>query len=111
MLNEALIQKRKKYFALLFSVFIWFAVLIILKVPLNPNFSILSPAFIMIMLTAFIPSFLVFKKKYNYNLTLFLAYIPALVGFITSVIFNNSAYFLISFPIFLLSYIVIFPKR
>ncbi|ACN98312.1 hypothetical protein [Sulfurihydrogenibium azorense] len=110
-MNETLVDRRKKYFASLFSIFIWFAVLILLRVPLNPNFSFFSPAFLVILLTAFIPSLLIFKKKSNYNLTLILAYIPALVGFITSIIFNNSVYFLISFPIFLLGYIIIFPKR
>ncbi|PMP61373.1 MAG: hypothetical protein C0198_05090 [Sulfurihydrogenibium sp.] len=110
-MNKDLIEKRKKYFATLFSIFIWFALLIILKIPLKPDFYILSIPSVFILLLSITPTILLLNRKKRFNLLLTIAYLPALVGFITSVVFNNSLYFLISFPIFLLNYAIIFPKR
>ncbi|WP_297889936.1 hypothetical protein [Sulfurihydrogenibium sp.] len=110
-MNKDLIEKRKKYFGVLFSIFILFALLILLKIPLNPDFSLISFPSFLILLVSTTPAFLILNKDKKYNTLLTVAYIPALVGFLTSLIFNNSLYFLMTFPVFLLNFILIFPKR
>lgn len=110
-MNKDLLEKRKKYFGFLFSVFIWFALLIILKVPLNPDFPIFSLQIFIILAVSIVPAVLILNKNKNYNTLLIIGYIPVVIGFLISVIFNNSLYFLMVFPIFLLNFIIIFPKR
>ncbi len=110
-MNKEFVEKRKRYFAVLFSVFIWFAILILLKIPLNPDFSFFSAPAFFILAVSITPAVVVLSKIKEYKVILVIAYLPVLVGFLTSLIFNNSLYFLMTFPIFLLNFIIIFPKR
>lgn len=108
-MNDELINKRKYYFGFLFSSIIFFPILIILKVKLDLNVDPI-PIF-SITLLSFLPAFLYFnKKKYNYKNLLIISYIPVIVGFLLSIIFNNSMYMVISFPLFLLNYIILVPR-
>jgi asparagine N-glycosylation enzyme membrane subunit Stt3 len=107
---DQLLEKRRLYFAFLFSSFIFFALLILLKIPLNP-FDIGYPVYILSIFSV-LPAYLFFgRKKISFKNQLILGYVPLIAGFVISIIFNNSIYFLISFPIFLLNYIIIMPRR
>lgn len=101
-------RDRRIYFAWIFSVFILFAVLIILKNPIHvaendPYIWILIPA-------AFTPAGLFFMKNQSINKKMAVAYLPVITGFIMSIILNNSIYFLVSFPIFLINALITFPR-
>lgn len=104
----SLIEKRKIYFAGLFGVIIFFAVLIILKIPFRDNLDNLG--FYIIILTSIIPATLIFFKEVDFKKKVLISYTPAILGFIVSLIYKNSIYFLISFPIFFLNFLVIFPR-
>lgn len=101
-------KERKTYFAWLFSIFILFAMLIILKKPVymienDTNIWFLLP----LTLT---PASLIFMKNKPLYQKIVVAYLPAFAGFVLSLILNNSVYFLASFPIFLINFLIIFPR-
>lgn len=103
------IHYRKVYFASLFSVFILFAILIVMRVPLH---FLLEEIFVYtISILGLIPTVLLFIRKKSVKLKVAVAYIPAIIGFSVSLLSNNSVYFLMSFPIFLLNFLVILPRR
>lgn len=102
------IHSRKIYFASLFSVFILFGLLIIARTPFN--LLVDERLLYLISTSAITPALLIFMKRKRMELKVVVGYIPGILGFIISILFNNSVYFLISFPIFLLSFIVIFPR-
>lgn len=101
-------KDRKIYFAALFSIFILFALLIFFKKPIYLDESHFSVIYL--MPSVFIPALLIFLRKKNMYIKIFIAYIPAIIGFILAITLKNSVYFLSSFPIFLISFIVIFPR-
>lgn len=108
-MDNEVINKRKYYFGFLFSGIIFFPVLIILKVKLDLNVNLLALSIITLFST--LPAFLYFsKKKYEYKKLLIIGYIPLVIGFSISLIFNNSLYMVISFPLFFLNYIILLPR-
>ncbi len=108
-MNNELVNKRKYYFGFLFSSIIFFPILIILKVKLDLNVD--SVALFLITLISILPAFLYFyKKKYEYKKLLTIGYIPLVIGLLISLIFNNSLYMVISFPLFFLNYIILIPR-
>ncbi|MEZ0323012.1 MAG: hypothetical protein ABWJ98_01695 [Hydrogenothermaceae bacterium] len=104
----SLIQKRKIYFAGLFSVIVFFAILIILKIPIIHSLD--DFGFYIIIFSSITPATLLFLRDVNFKKKVLISYLPAILGFILSLLYNNSLYFLISFPIFFLNFIVIFPR-
>lgn len=101
-------RDRKVYFAALFSSFILFSLLIFLKKPIYLNedkFNILY-----FIPSIFIPTVLLFLKKKSIYTKVTIGYIPIIIGFILSITIDNALYFLASFPIFLVSFFVIFPR-
>lgn len=102
------IYERKTYFAWLFSVIILFAIMIILKIPLYKDVKDLP--FYTITSMSLLPAYLYFSSRGSFIKRVIIAYTPATVGFLLSMIFKNSLYFLISFPIFLLNFLIIFPR-
>lgn len=104
-------KDRKVYFAWLFSIFILFAVLILLRTPV---YMVEGDRYIWLLTpTAITPAALLFMKNKGslFNIKIVIAYSPAFTGFLMSVALNNGIYFLASFPVFLINFIVIFPKR
>lgn len=101
-------RDRKVYFAWLFSVFILFALLILLKTPVymaegDSYVWLLTPV-------ALTPAVLLIMKDSSINIRIAIAYSPAAAGFLMSVVLNNGIYFLASFPVFLINFLIIFPR-
>ncbi|GAB6071925.1 hypothetical protein JCM14244_03020 [Venenivibrio stagnispumantis] len=102
-------DKRQIYFGFLFSVFIIIAILILLFRK-SSNLNLENSYIFIISLTSFIlPLLLFYRKKISFIKLCLIGYIPAIVGFIISLINQNYFYFFVAFPIFVLSYIVIIP--
>ncbi len=117
-MNKNLILARKIYFSFMFSSFIFFALLILI-IGKNLNPFIPDPVFkITSFMSALIPAGLFIyrwkSKKVNtrtfFKLS-FIGYIPVIVGFIISILYKNYLYFVLLFPVFFLSYLVIVPTK
>lgn len=101
-------RERKIYFSWLFSVFILFALLILFK---KPMYIVDNDPYIWVLMSvAVIPGVLVFLKNKPINIRIAIAYLPAVIGFFMSLVLNNTVYFLVAFPIFLINFMVIFPR-
>lgn len=101
-------RDRKVYFAWLFSVFILFAVLILLKTPV---YLVEGDSYVWLLTpVAFTPAAILIMRKSSINTRIAIAYSPAATGFLMSVVLNNGIYFLASFPVFLINFLIIFPR-
>ncbi len=117
-MKPALIASRKYYFSLLFSSLILLAVLIILIGKQVSPFRFNNIFLFLSFINAFIPAGLfIYRWKSKrvslktFKLLCIIAYIPVLVGFLTSILFENYLYLVLFFPVFFLSYIVIVPTE
>ncbi len=117
-MNPELIISRKIYFSFLFSSFIFLALLIMF---FGKNISPLKfdTLFIVVSIAvSFIPAglflFRWYKKKVSKGTFIklcVLAYIPVILGFLLSILYKNYLYFVLLFPVFFLSYLIIVPTN
>jgi len=117
-MNPNLIYVRKTYFSFLFSSFIFFSMLILIIGKNTSPLNITGTFKIVSVLLAFIPTglFLYRWKKRKVDKKTFLklciiGYIPIAVGTFFSIFYKNYLYFVLLFPIFFLSYLVIVPTQ
>ncbi len=113
-----LFQLRKTYFGFLFSVFIYFSLLLlILGKDVRPfNMSVFEE--VLIFIASVIPALIfILKLKYKkFSKEIFLKLnllnqVPLIIGFILSLLDKNYLYFLIMFPVFLLGVIFLIPTE
>ncbi|NPA12970.1 MAG: hypothetical protein GXO45_03165 [Aquificae bacterium] len=117
-MGERLFHLRRYFFASLYTSFIYLALLIlILRKDVSPMDTNQINQLIA-GLTGVIPAFLWIRKKTNYifledryKKLLFIGHLPLIVGFILSVVNDNYIYFFITYPVFLLGHLIIFPTE
>ncbi len=113
-----LFQLRKIYFGFLFSVFIYFSLLLlILGKDVRPfNMGVFEE--VLIFIASVIPALIfILKLKYKkFSKEIFLKLnllnqVPLIIGFILSLLDKNYLYFLIMFPVFILGIIFLIPTE
>ncbi len=108
-------ELRRLYFIGLFSSIIYPALLIVIlgKSPLK---DVSNLAISLISASAFVIFYIMFlkvkRKIYeNFKIPLILGHLPMVIGFVFSLLEKNYLYILISFPVFLIIYILLIPKE
>ncbi len=119
MMSEKLFQLRRFYFASLYFSLFYIALLIIIFKGRNiqpVEFSSLD--YIVLGIISLVPAAIFFIKqiKYVYEKNIYFVMlifgeIPLVIGFIYSLIKGNSIYLIISYPVFLLGYLLLLPTK
>ncbi|WP_051654768.1 hypothetical protein [Persephonella sp. IF05-L8] len=119
MMSEKLFQLRRFYFASLYFSLFYIALLIIIFKGRNiqpVEFSSLD--YIVLGIISLVPAAIFFIKqiKYVYEKNIYFVMlifgeIPLIIGFIYSLIKGNSIYLIISYPVFLLGYLLLLPTK
>ena len=119
MMSEKLFQLRRYYFAFLYFSLFYIAVLIILLKNKNTQpaeFSLVD--YVVFGVISCIPAAIFFIKqaRYIYEKTIYLVLlsfgeIPLIVGFVYSLIKGNSIYLIVSYPVFILGYLILLPTK
>lgn len=119
MMSEKLFQLRRFYFASLYFSLFYIALLIIIFKGRNiqpVEFSSLD--YIVLGIISLVPAAIFFIKQVRYIyeknfyfVMLIFGEIPLIIGFIYSLIKSNSIYLVISYPVFLLGYLLLLPTK
>ena len=119
MMSEKIFQLRRFYFASLYFSLFYIALLIIIFRGKNPHpveFSLMD--YIVLGIISLVPAIIFFVKqvRYIYEKTFYFVMlsfgeIPLIIGFIYSLIRDNSIYLIISYPVFLLGYLLLLPTK
>ena len=119
MMSEKLFQLRRFYFASLYFSLFYIALLIIIFRGRNiqpVEFSSLD--YIVLGIISLVPAAIFFIKQVRYIyeknfyfVMLIFGEIPLIIGFIYSLIKSNSIYLVISYPVFLLGYLLLLPTK
>jgi len=119
MMSEKLFQLRRFYFASLYFSLFYIALLIIIFKGRNiqpVEFS--SQDYVVLGIISLVPAAIFFIKQVRYIyeknfyfVMLIFGEIPLIIGFIYSLIKSNSIYLVISYPVFLLGYLLLLPTK
>lgn len=119
MMSEKLFQLRRFYFASLYFSLFYIALLIIIFKGRNiqpVEFSSLD--YVVLGIISLVPAAIFFIKRVRYIyeknfyfVMLIFGEIPLIIGFIYSLIKSNSIYLVISYPVFLLGYLLLLPTK
>ncbi len=119
MMSEKLFQLRRFYFASLYFSLFYIALLIIIFKGRNiqpVEFSSLD--YVVLGIISLVPAAIFFIKQVRYIyeknfyfVMLIFGEIPLIIGFIYSLIKSNSIYLVISYPVFLLGYLLLLPTK
>jgi len=117
-MDEKIFQVRRYYFSFLYLSFLYLAVLILI---LRNNVKPVESEFLdqlIVGLTAVVPAYILFKRKTGYIFDkkiylrlLTLGQIPLVIGTLLSLMTTNYIYFFLSYPIFLISFLLLLPTK
>ncbi len=109
------IKLRQWYFASLFSIFVYYGILVII-LGKTQNIHINDIYVYVIAFSSLVEIFAVWFrikgklfKENIYRIFLILGHLPTILGFIFSLIEKNYLYFLIAFPVFIVIYVTLIP--
>ncbi len=119
MMSEKLFQLRRFYFASLYFSLFYIALLIIIFRGKNVHpveFSMID--YVVLGVISLVPAIIFFVKQVRYVyeknfyfVMLVFGEIPLIIGFIYSLVRDNGIYLIISYPVFLLGYLLLLPTK
>ncbi|WP_456392134.1 hypothetical protein [Persephonella sp.] len=117
-MNEKIFHLRRYYFSFLYFSFVYLALLILV---LRNNVKPVETGFVeqlLVGITAVVPAYILFKRKTGYIFgkntymkLLVLGQLPLVLGTLLSLMASNYIYFFLSYPIFLIAFLLLLPTR